>query len=125
MIDINILEKLEKAISEKYGKEAIRNPSADWTIEKEKKYLEEIKTLNKKTSKIEEYDIIEVNGILIPKKLFRNTNTDRLCLKCSSYSFKREDDLFLTKYKCCQYCYIKLEDLGKLTEWKTSLAKNV
>ena len=67
MKDDNHLIKVEKAIQEKYGDEAIQNPKANWDDEKEKDYLEQIK----KSYKVrKEKEKIEVDGILMPKKLF-------------------------------------------------------
>ena len=34
--DVNEIAAIEKAISEKYGSEAIQNPKANWDEEKEK-----------------------------------------------------------------------------------------
>ena len=39
MKDPNRLIKVEKAILEKYGEEAIQNPKANWDEEKEKKKI--------------------------------------------------------------------------------------
>ena len=36
--DLNEIAKLEKAIKEKYGEEAIQNPKGTWDKEKEDKY---------------------------------------------------------------------------------------
>ena len=40
----NEIAKYEKAIKDKYGDEAIRNPKSGWDEEKEKSYLEELKS---------------------------------------------------------------------------------
>ena len=45
MKDPDYLIKVEKAIREKYGIEAIQNPRTTWTEEKEKKYIEQIKNI--------------------------------------------------------------------------------
>jgi hypothetical protein len=47
MKDDNHLIKVEKAIQEKYGDEAIQNPKANWNQEKEKEYLKQIKKVYK------------------------------------------------------------------------------
>jgi hypothetical protein len=39
---LNDIARLEKAISERWGEETIQNPKADWSEDKEKKYLEQI-----------------------------------------------------------------------------------
>ena len=53
--DWNYIAKLEKAISQKYGKLATRNPKSDWDENKEKQYLEQLKELAEKERKIEEF----------------------------------------------------------------------
>ena len=42
--DPNYAAKVEKAIAEKYGKEAVENPKSKWDDEKEKEYLAELKS---------------------------------------------------------------------------------
>ena len=41
---------------------------------------------------------LEIDGVLIPKKLV-NDKTSHTCVNCNKYSFSREDDIYLTKYK--------------------------
>ena len=63
--DYNFIAKVEQAIGDKYGEEAIQNPKANWSEEKEKEYLEQIKKIQQKQRKISEAkDKIEVNGFL-------------------------------------------------------------
>ena len=68
--DWNHIAQVEKAISKKYGKEAIQNPKSGWDEEKEKEYLEQLREM---AAKEEEYDEqsekVEINGFLVPKKL--------------------------------------------------------
>ena len=78
MKDDNHLIKVEKAIQEKYGDEAIQNPKANWDQEKEKEYLKQIKKVYKSQKPKEK---VEVNGILMPKKLF-NRESERTCPVC-------------------------------------------
>ena len=47
MKDPDHLIKVEKAIQEKYGDEAIQNPKNNWDKEKEKDYLSQIKELSR------------------------------------------------------------------------------
>ena len=49
--DPNYVAKVEKAIAQKYGKEAIQHPRSDWSDEKEKDYLEQLKKLAEKEAK--------------------------------------------------------------------------
>jgi hypothetical protein len=109
MKDPTNLIKVEKAIQEKYGEEAIQNPKANWDPAKEKEYLEQIKKIaNSKKQK----EKIEVEGVLIPKKLFRK-ESKRTCPKCKIYSFDLKDDLYMAKFKCCHVCYLKFCFEGK------------
>ena len=69
--DLNDIAKYELAISKKYGKEAIQHPKADWNDEKEKEYQQQIRDLYQKEVKYrEKNEKVEVDGILISKKLF-------------------------------------------------------
>ena len=112
MKDPDYLIKVEKAIQEKYGDETIQNPKQSWDQDKEKEYLEQIKKIlitEKPNEKI------EVNGVLMPKKLFRK-ESERTCPVCEIYSFSTKDDLYMAKYKCCFKCYIKHVE-GRETKW--------
>jgi len=40
--DLNTIAELERAIAQKYGKEAVQHPRSNWDDEKEKEYLEEL-----------------------------------------------------------------------------------
>ena len=54
---------IEKAITEKYGEEAVQNPRANWDEEREKEYLEQMKEFYKKIKKNEDsQEKIEING---------------------------------------------------------------
>ena len=94
---------LEKAIREKYGEEAITNPKGSWNPEKEQEYIEEVKKAYQK--EIAEREKLEIDGVLVDKKLI-NKVIDRSCKYCNSLSFKRNDDLYLTKFGSCFKCYV-------------------
>ena len=49
--DLNEIAKIEKAIKEKYGEEAIQNPKGSWDQEKEAKYLEDLKAFYQRSSR--------------------------------------------------------------------------
>ena len=108
MKDPEHLIKVEKAIQEKYGDEAIQNPKANWDQEKEKEYLQQIKKIAKSEKQKEK---IEVEGVLMPKKLFRK-ESKRTCPECKIYSFDMKDDLYMAKFKRCYTCYLKFEFTG-------------
>ena len=46
--DPNKIAAIEKAITEKYGKETVQNPKGNWNDDKEKEYLEQSKQFYKK-----------------------------------------------------------------------------
>ena len=119
MKDDNHLIKVEKAIQEKYGDEAIQNPKANWNQEKEKEYLKQIKKVYKSQKPKEK---VEVNGILMPKKLF-NRESERTCPVCDVYTRYSQDDLYLPKFKCCYRCYIQHVE-GREEKWLNSQKQN-
>ena len=104
--DPNYVVKVEKAIAKKYGEETVQNPKANWTEEKEKEYLADLKRLYSNYEESEEFNKQEVNGVFIPKKLLNN-DSGRICPVCSKYSFKSNDDVYMTKFQCCEKCYIE------------------
>jgi len=115
--DLNEIAKYEVAISKKYGKEAIKHPKADWTDEKEEEYQQQIRELHQKEVKHrEKNEKVEVDGILISKKLF-SKDEDRVCPVCSSYSFDLRDNVYMTKFDCCFKCYIQWVE-GRENRWK-------
>lgn len=105
--DLDYIARLEKAISRKYGDEAILNPMANWSEEREKEYLEQLKTLDKKhLEKEEQTEKVEINGVLVPKKLV-SREIKRVCPTCKTYSFSLKDDVYMAKYECCASCYVQ------------------
>ena len=118
--DPDYIAKLEKAIADKYGKETIAHPKADWDDEKAMEYLNELKTNYRHLR--EEQEKEEVNGVLISKELL-NRKTNRSCPTCNSYSFKSRDDLYMTKFSCCFNCYIQFVE-GREERWATGWRPN-
>ena len=114
---------IEKAIKEKYGEEAVAHPQAEWTDEKEKKYLEEIKKLSEKKQVIAEKSVkVDNGGFFISKKLL-NKEIRRECLVCDIYSFDMKDDVYMNKFECCYECYIQYVD-GREERWLTGWRPN-
>ena len=106
--DPNYIAKLEQAIAKKYGEETIQNPRGNWDESKEKDYEGQLKKLSEKEQMTEEQDeMVEVDGILMSKKLFTRESTKRTCPVCTEYSFKIRDDVFMNKFDCCYKCYIQ------------------
>ena len=61
---------------------------------------------------------IEVDGILMSRKLLNRETTKRSCPVCGAYSFKIRDDVFMNKFDCCYNCYIQWIE-GREDRWKT------
>jgi len=118
--DPNYAIKVEKAIAEKYGEEAVINPKSQWDDEKEKEYLEQLKS-NYRQEK-QESTMKDLNGVLISKELL-NRESKRSCPTCSTYSFKSVDDLYMTKFDCCLKCYIQWVE-GREERWKKGWRPN-
>jgi hypothetical protein len=117
--DLNYIAALEKAITEKYGEQAIVNPKSLWDTEKEKEYIEQVKLVYKNERKEEK---TEIDGILVTKKLLNKTE-NRRCQTCNTYSFNRDNDIFLTKYEVCKRCFIKYIE-GREERWKEGWRPN-
>ena len=103
--DPNYAIKIEKAIAEKYGTEAVQNPKASWTDEKEKEYLEQLNKVYKNSSS-PHIGEEQINGVFISKKLLKR-ESKRSCPVCNTYSFKLNDDVYMSKFECCEKCYIQ------------------
>ena len=115
--DYDKIAKFEKAISEKYGKDAIKNPKGAWTDEKEKEFIEQMKQFyNRLDKNLEKSGKEEVNGVLVSKKIL-SRKSDRECPVCHNYSFDRRDDLYMNKFQCCFGCFI-LHVEGREERWR-------
>ena len=98
---------VEKAISKKYGTAAIKNPRSEWGEEKEKEYLEQMKEFYAKAKHHEEQqEKVDINGIKVSKKLL-NRESLKCCPVCGSFPKKSMDDVCLSKFDCCNNCYIQ------------------
>ena len=118
--DLNEIAKIEKAIKEKYGEEAIQNPKGTWDKEKESKYLEDLKTFYKRSSR---QKTTEVVGDIRVKEKKSSHKVERTCPVCDSYSFSSRDDLYMTKFDCCFECYVQYIE-GREERWKSGWRPN-
>ena len=101
------LAHYEKAISDKYGSEAIVNPRSGWDNEKEAEYLQQLKTAFKRDRDRKQKEVKEQHeGFFISSSLFNNRQK-RNCEACNCFSLKKQDTLYLNKYSCCQKCFIQ------------------
>ena len=114
--DLNYIAGLEKAIKKKYGEEAIENPAKFWDQEKENEYIEQLEQFIEKQKKLESINEMEnVDGILVSRKLL-NKEAILNCLVCSSKIKTINDDIYFTKFDCCEKCYIKYVE-GREKRW--------
>ena len=122
MKDPNYVVKIEQQIQKKYGAAAVQHPKKEWTAQKEQEYLEQLKEVYHKELKEEDYDKVEVGGVFVPRKLI-NKNSSRSCPVCNTYSFKSNDDVYMSKFDCCEKCYIQWVE-GREERWKTGWRPN-
>ena len=121
--DPDRMAAIEKAISKKYGEEAIKNLRAAWDEAAEKEYLEQMKRLYEKVKTQEEYsEKVDVNGIKISTKLL-NRESLKSCPVCGVFPKKSMDDVCLTKFDCCYKCYIQYVE-GREERWLTGWRPN-
>ena len=121
--NLQYIENLERAIVEKYGKEAVVNPRSGWSKKKEKEYIKQLKKLTMKDdAKRVKEEKVEINGFLVPKKLL-NKEQDRKCPVCDAYSFDGGDNVYMSKFGCCFKCYVKHVE-GRKERWKTGWRPN-
>ena len=110
------LAAVEQAISKKYGEETVQNPKANWDETKEKEYLEQSKEFYQKSYKNQEQqEKVDIKGIKVSKKLL-NRESLRCCSVCGSYPKKSMDDVCLTKFECCNKCYLQYVE-GREERW--------
>ena len=119
MKDPNRIARIEKAIAQKYGSEAIENPRKYWNDEKEESYKEQLRILAEKERSFQESEEkYEVNGILVSKKLINKEFVRRDCPVCETFSFSIKDDAYMSKYDCCYNCYVQWVE-GREERWLT------
>ena len=125
--DPNYVVRVEKAIADKYGKEAVQNPRSNWTEQKEADFLEALKVGAARMKERSKKDKkVEVNGVLISQKLLTR-EPNRECPVCNVYSFDKKDDVYMNKFKCCFKCYIQyVEDREErwANGWRPNLGDN-
>ena len=106
--DWDHIARIEKAINQKYGKEAIINPASEWSEEKEKDYIEQLKEMSDKQYTLDEQqEKVEADGFLINKKLLTRETTILNCAVCKKRLKTVKDDIYNSKFQCCHKCYIK------------------
>lgn len=106
-VSMEVLQKIEKEIANKYGIEATMSPRAFWNDEKEKEYREQVDVfLEKEENKRKNEEKIEKDGILVPRRLFIEENNKKGCKYCQKYFLDFRDKAYISKYDGCYECYI-------------------
>ena len=119
MKDPNKIARIERAIAKKYGPETIENPRKYWDDAKEEDFKEQLKILEEKDRRYEEsQEKIEVDGVLMSKKLLTRESIRRDCPVCKTFSFDLKDSYYMNKYSCCFGCYIQWVE-GREERWET------
>ena len=103
--DYDQIAAIEKAIAEKYGKDTAQDIRGDWGDEKEKEYLNQIKSLNKSKSTHGKRTTQIADNTFISENVNRRKE-ERSCPVCKTYSFSMKDDLYMNRFSCCHDCYI-------------------
>tara|TARA_B100000900_G_scaffold385971_1_gene376023 strand:+ start:45 stop:461 length:417 start_codon:yes stop_codon:yes gene_type:complete len=115
--DPNYLAAVEKAITEKYGKDTVQDFRNQWQEDKEKDYLKQLKRLTKKNDNLSSTKEEFVVGDVKITKRRSKQKQDRTCPVCKTYSFSRRDDLYMNRFKCCHDCYLDFV-IGREEAWK-------
>ena len=116
--DPNYVARVEKAISKKYGYDAIQNPRANWNDEKEEEYKKQLQKMLEKEDRFrEKHEKIEVDGVFVNKKLLTR-ESERDCPVCQSYSFSAKDDMYMARFECCFECYVQWVE-GREDRWES------
>ena len=109
---------IEKAIAEKYGKEAVQDFRSDWENLKEKEYFSQLEQrrekLKEQTSSKETLQI----GEITVRKRRKPRSTARSCPVCKTYSFSASDDLYMNRFYVCRLCYYDFVQ-SKEEDWAT------
>ena len=104
--DSERISAFEKAIEEKYGSNAILDPSSLWTQEKEKSYLDQIKLVEKYYRQQAKENYSDQGGFILKEKLI-NRKSFASCSYCNEQAYKSNDEVYMTKFNCCFKCYVK------------------
>lgn len=106
-VSLEILQKIEKEITDKFGVEATLSPKAFWNNEREQEYQKQVDSfLEKEENKRKSEEKIEKDGILVPRRLFIEENIKKGCKFCQKYFLDFRDKIYVNKYNGCYECYI-------------------
>jgi len=100
--------RLEKAVRETFGEDAVQNFRGGWNKEKEQFFHKEKVALEKRIYKSQLQNHFEKDGYSISEKLLnkKDFHEKRKCEICEVFSFELRDSYFMNKYECCFECYV-------------------
>ena len=104
--DLNYVAAVEKAISEKYGKEAVQDFRSTWEPKREESYLVQLKNRRTKLQTFKDRKKFFLVGDVEIRKKHNTERTNRTCPVCKTYSFCARVDLYMNRFKCCYLCYV-------------------
>ena len=105
--DPNYIAAVEKAISEKYGRETVQDFRSRWPEEKEKDYLKQLKEMKVRHDKsAKKWEETTIGDIVISKRRPQQKE-NRTCPVCKTYSFSGRDDLYMNRFESCYPCYFE------------------
>lgn len=120
----DLIAKIEKQIKEKYGEDAVKSPAQGWTDEQEEEHLKKLKIAALKSREAEDKrEKVEItDGVFVTKKLLMK-GSNRTCPVCATYSFNKQDDVYMSKFQCCFTCYVDYVE-GREDRWKAGWRPN-
>ena len=105
--DYNYIAAVEKAISEKYGKDTVQDFRNDWQESKEKIYLQQLKDRRYKLNNVKNKKRTVVVGDIEVRTTKSSERANRSCPVCKTYSFSSKDDLYMNRFQCCEKCFVE------------------
>ncbi len=115
------LARVEKAMTERYGKETVQDFRSEWSEEKENEYIEQSSRCVRRKKDAEEKITIG-DGVVVSQRA-ATKRTQRTCPVCRTYSFSTKDDLYMARYESCYACYVNFIE-GREDRWKTGWRPN-
>lgn len=115
--DPNYIAAVEKAITEKYGKNTVQDFRHEWAEDKETDYLQQLKDRSLVSRKKHRNRLTIEKGSIEIKSPNKQQAAERTCPVCKTYSFSRKDDLYMNRFSACYYCYVDLIE-GREQRWK-------
>jgi len=109
------IARVEKAMSEKYGKEAVQDFRNDWSEEKEAEYLKQSSSQNRNRKSTPEK--ISLSEDIVVSQRAATKRVERTCPVCKTYSFSTKDDLYMARYQSCHRCYVHFVE-GREERWE-------